>query len=65
MGSCTVRVALLDGVQRETGNWREVKSQASALWTGCVTVVSALWFIGADTTAGDGGKIGITFEHSG
>lgn len=65
MGSCLVRVALLNEVQRESGNWREVKSQASALLSGCLAISVESWFTGANTAAGDDGKIGIQFEYSG
>lgn len=63
-GTCSVRIAIVDGWNwQETANWYEVAREAAALWYGCSVAVVDSWFIGASTTAGRQGKIGITLQY--
>lgn len=63
-GSCRVRLVLIGGLRQESGNWKDVRKQAGALWSGCRIAVVGNWFIGAETTAGDGGKISIELGYN-
>lgn len=63
-GTCSVRIAFVEGGRwQETGSWHEVATEVAALWHGCRAAVVESWFIGATTTAGRRGKIGITFVY--
>jgi len=65
-GTCSVRVAIVDGWKwQETGDWREVATEAAALWYGCKAAVVDSWFIGASTTVGRQGKIDVTLQYYG
>lgn len=64
-GTCSVRIAIVDDWNwQETADWHEVATEAAALWYGCKAAVVESWFVGASTTAGKRGKIGVTFQYS-
>lgn len=65
VGSCTLRIAIAEGWDWNVqGDWSEVATEAMGLYQGCREAVVDQWFLGAQTSAGQRGKISITFQAS-